>query len=336
MSLSVEALGSTLRTDPLALFGGFGAAGLHAVLGWLAAAPVAAVLIFVLARLAISAAQPTPRLAPVRAVAPNAQGRHGFRPLALLLLGLAFAPVPARAFDVVGDAFDDEGRFAYQERHRYTFVDGRKASAHTTYVDAAAQPIASMEAHYGEDPGAPAYLMRDLRFGWELTARRDGDTIHMTRLVDGRRETKSVAVKPGRDVIIGPGFNDYIASRWSDLAAGKVLRCLFAVPDRLQVIPFRIERSGEPTQSGALRLRVKIDNGLLALIVPALDLEYDAAARSLLSYSGFSNVTDDRDKGRSVRIVFQRDQRVASLTPAGELGVGSWTGSRSGSIGAPE
>jgi hypothetical protein len=174
---------------------------------------------------------------------------------------------------------------------------------------------------------------REPSTSWET---RDGDTIHMTRLVDGRRETKSVAVKPGRDVIIGPGFNDYIASRWSDLAAGKVLRCLFAVPDRLQVIPFRIERSGEPTQSGALRLRVKIDNGLLALIVPALDLEYDAAARSLLSYSGFSNVTDDRDKGRSVRIVFQRDQRVASLTPAGELGVGSWTGSRSGSIGAPE
>jgi uncharacterized protein (DUF2062 family) len=71
-SLSTEALATTLRTDPLALFGSFGAAGLHAVLGWLAAAPVAAVLIFALARLAFGAARPTPRLAPVRAVAPNA------------------------------------------------------------------------------------------------------------------------------------------------------------------------------------------------------------------------------------------------------------------------
>jgi hypothetical protein len=70
-------------------------------------------------------------------------------------------------------------------------------------------------------------------------------------------------------------------------------------------VSFRIDKKDRACAPDAIRFRIRIDNALLRLFVPSLEVEYDANTKRLRSYKGFSNVTDEEDEGQQVRIVFR-------------------------------
>ena len=212
----------------------------------------------------------------------------------------------------VGDALDDGGRLVYQERHHYEFEDGARRRSVTTYHAPDGREFGRMEAEYPKDsPTAPRYRLVDARFETEQAARREGDRVVLSRKRDGRMETKEVRIDPGELVVIGPGFDLLVERHWQDLVAGRTVRCLFAIPGRLQLIRFRIERvDAKRLPPSRVRLRVELDSFLLNLLVDGLTLEYDAASGAIRSYSGVSNLPDAAGSQRSVEIRFPGTARL--------------------------
>jgi hypothetical protein len=205
--------------------------------------------------------------------------------------------------DLVGNAYDRDGRLRYREYHGYSAVPPAMVQQ-TVYRDPAGTEIGRMEADYRVDRYAPAYRMLDFRHDTEEVVRRDGDAVYLEHRVGAKRRSKTLRVTPGRQLVIGPGFNELIRAKWHTLLAGEPLLCEFAIPNRLQLVAVRIRHvpSGDP--DAGHRFSVTAENLLIRLIASELNVEYDRATRALVAYEGPSNVNDDRNRQQNVLIRF--------------------------------
>ena len=134
-----------------------------------------------------------------------------------------------------------------------------------------------MEADYALDRYAPAYRMVDLRHDSEEVVRRDGDLVHVQHRKGGHVRLKTLRLTPGRDLVVGPGFNEYVAAHWDTLLAGQTLVCDFVIPSRLQLVAFRIKHAPGRQSAGGHWFVVSVDNMLLRLLAPQLQVEYRPA-----------------------------------------------------------
>jgi hypothetical protein len=244
---------------------------------------------------------------------------------ALATVALVAATVVALSADgttrepFAGDAFGRDGRLRYREFHDFARTPAGLGQV-TVYRDAAGREIGRMEADYSRYRFAPTYRMVDLRHDTEEDVRREGDVIHVRHRKGERVRSKALPVSKDREVIVGPGFNEFIEANWDALLAGRTLVCDFVVPSRLQAVAFRIRHAG-PSQDGAgHRFTVSVDNVLLRLLAPELQVEYDRHTRALRSYEGLSNVNDDRNRPQEVVIRFPQSPdagRVAQSTTSG-------------------
>lgn len=204
---------------------------------------------------------------------------------------------------LVGDAYDRRGQLRYREVHEFVPASvGTKQVA--VYSDPSGREIGRMEADYGPDRFAPVYRMVDYRHDSEEFVRRDGPEVYVEHRVGDKRRSKVIKLDASRPLIVGPGFNEFIRANWQSLLEGRTISCDFVVPNRLQLVAFRIrhtpERPGDPTH----RFTVSAENALIRLIAPELVVSYDRRTRSLLSYEGPSNVNDDRNAQQEVVIRF--------------------------------
>lgn len=204
---------------------------------------------------------------------------------------------------LVGEAFARDGTLRYREHHEFATLPGGSRQL-TIYRDATGREIGRMEADYSAYRFAPTYRMIDHRHDSEDLVRREGDVVHLEHRVGTTVRRRTVRLTRGRELIIGPGFNEFIRAHWDDLLAGRTLTCDFAIPSRLQVVAFRIRHAPERQSRDGMRFTVSVDNPLLRLLAPSLHVEYHRLTRELLSYEGPSNVNDDRNRAQEVVIRF--------------------------------
>lgn len=202
-----------------------------------------------------------------------------------------------------GEAVGDDGRLRYVESHGFepTAAGFRQL---TVYRDAAGREIGRMEADYGRYRFAPAYRMVDVRHDTEEVVRRDGSLVHVEVRQGERVRRRTLQLGSGRELIVGPGFNEFIAANWDTLLSGRTLVSDFVIPSRLQLVAFRIRHTPEGQSPRGHRFTVSVDNAFLRLLAPQLVVEYDRQTRALLSYAGPSNVNDERNKSQTVTIRF--------------------------------
>lgn len=214
-----------------------------------------------------------------------------------------------------GEAFGTDGRLRYVESHAFDAT--RTGFRQTTvYRDAAGREIGRMEADHSRYRFAPRYRMVDLRHDTEEVVRRDGSLVHVEHRQGTRVRRKTLQLTSGRDLIVGPGFNEFIAAHWDRLVAGETLVSDFVIPSRLQLVAFRIRHTPKGPADRGHRFTVSVDNVFLRLLAPELVVEYDRATRALLSYEGPSNVNDERNRSQTVAIRFPgpRPQGEAALS----------------------
>lgn len=161
-----------------------------------------------------------------------------------------------------------------------------------------------MEADYSRHRFAPDYRMVDLRHDTEEIVRREGDVVHVQHRKATRVRSKTIEVAKDREVIVGPGFNEFIEANWDALVSGRTLVCDFVVPSRLQAVAFRIRHVKDRPSGVGHRFTVSVDIVFLRPIAPELQVEYDRQTRRLLSYEGLSNVTDEQNRPQDVVIRF--------------------------------
>jgi hypothetical protein len=236
----------------------------------------------------------------------------------LLAAGLTAAGHAAtRSLDpFTGDAVGRDGGLRYRETHDFDQTS-RGLTQTTIYRDATGREIGRMTADYSTYRFAPAYRMVDLRHGTEEVVRRDGSLVHVERRRGEKVESRTLQLDSRREVIVGPGFNEFVTANWDRLLAGETILCDFVIPSRMQLVSFRIQHVPEKQSAQGYRFRVSVDNAFLRLLAPDLHVEYDRQTRALLTYDGPSNVNDDRDKSQTVSIRFAPRGAPATQVAAG-------------------
>jgi hypothetical protein len=74
----------------------------------------------------------------------------------------------------------------------------------------------------------------------------------------------------------------------------------FAIPSRLDTYEFRVRRVESPSQS-VVRVRVDMDDWLVRLLAPDIEVDYERKTGRLLRYRGVSNLdTVDGDTQKVV------------------------------------
>lgn len=217
------------------------------------------------------------------------------------------ADAPTRVLD--GEAFGRDGRLAYREFH--VLSDDPTTRQVTSYRDAEGREFGRMDVDFSSHRFSPHYRMVDDRHQTSEMVKRDGSLVTIARMAKGETTSKILQHSGDRELIVGPGFDEYLRTHWDALLAGTVLVCDFVVPSRMQIVAFRIEYIPDPTNLITHRFVVKVDNFLLRLLAPQLRVEYDRITRGIQRYDGPSNVNDASDHTQMVTIRYPTSRAAA-------------------------
>ena len=104
------------------------------------------------------------------------------------------------------------------------------------------------------------------------------------------------------DQIVGQGFHQFIVHNLERIAQGEVFHIRLVLPSRLDQYEFRIRK--RKINGDTLYIRLEIDNWILRLFAPHIDVEYDLRTRHLLRYEGVSNLEDASGNHKNVTITY--------------------------------
>ena len=187
----------------------------------------------------------------------------------------------------------------------------------TTYRDDEGREFGRMDADYSTYRYSPVYRMADTRHQTIEAVTRDGSLVHVERTVKGVTTKKTLQHSGQRELIVGPGFNEFVKAHWDALLSGEAIVCDFVIPNRLQIVAFRITHVAGASIATNHRFSVKADNFFLRLLAPELTVEYDRVTRGIQSYEGPSNVNDIADNTQHVTIRFPAPVAAAAPTTTG-------------------
>jgi hypothetical protein len=121
---------------------------------------------------------------------------------------------------------------------------------------------------------------------------------------------KSAPLPPTADLVADAGFDAFIQTHWSALMHGAPLPLRFLVPSRLQLMSFEVQHmrsdrlDGKPTEVFRMKL-----SGILGLVLPGIEVAYDAADHILVHYEGLSDLRDASGDNLQASIVFHGAER---------------------------
>jgi len=219
---------------------------------------------------------------------------------AFLAAVLCHAPLQARVQTFTGRAVNEAGVLAYVEKHAIAYEDGRVKESRTTYFDPDERLIGTLESTYAPMPRLSTYSFRDLRKGYTDGVRLEPGRICMFRKRSLEAEEEIACRQLQGLQIAGQGFHHFIVNRLDAIAEGEVFHVELALPSRLDQARFRIRR--HHTEGDRLWIRLEIDNWVLRLFAPRIDVAYDRKAALLLRYVGASNVSDASGQRQKVEI----------------------------------
>ena len=187
--------------------------------------------------------------------------------LAFLLLVTTCASASETRLFVVGEAWDDKGTtLLYREFH---YCDSSLTRCVIEYRDREQGELARKELDYSRSNQAPGVVLEDF--------------------VADRRVILPASEE--RSVVVDAGFDNFVRSRWDELAGGEVIDFPFLALGREQPLTMRAGVSDEvDCDSAELCLDVALDAWVLRLLVPKIELTYERSGRRLLRYRGISNL----------------------------------------------
>lgn len=214
-------------------------------------------------------------------------------------------PLTTRRFS--GVARDSKGAVVYRERHKETYRGEKLESVLTRYFDARGKLIGRLTSDYRRSAFAPSYHFKDLRTGKGRGAEYSGPRFV---LYDGAKR-KTLRSRGSLPLVLGQGLHHYARANLNSLAQGYIHPVRFGIPSRQSTYDFRFKRSGR-SRDGVVRLRIEVDNWLLRLVAPSIEVEYETGTRRLLSYRGVSNLQGAAGETMQVAISY-RYERIGQL-----------------------
>jgi len=229
--------------------------------------------------------------------------RHfGFLSLSLIVLslGLVNGIALGRTQTFIGKAFDETGALEYIEKHDIVHEGNSVLTSHTTYVGPNESVIGYLDSEYSPLPQDCSYIFKDLRRQYEDGVRLKEDRICLFRKKAPEVKEETLCLPKEKNQIIGQGFHHFIRSQLESIAEGEVFHVKLVLPSRLDQADFRILK--KKMEGNALFIRLEVDNWLIRLFAPSMDVVYDIGSGRLLSYEGISNVADASGRFKKVKI----------------------------------
>jgi hypothetical protein len=201
-----------------------------------------------------------------------------------------------------GIARSESGAVVYTETHEVQYRGDRPQRSVTRYFDPAGKKIGKIVSDYSKNPYAPDYQFKDAKGGTLEAAELVAGGVRLRYLNESKVLPRSGPGQP--QVVLGQGLHQLTRARMDSLADGKDLVVQFAIPSRLDSYTFRIERL-DSSDANTVRLQIGIDNWVLSLLAPTLEVDYDRKTRRLMSYRGVSNLSGPNGETMKVTIRYQ-------------------------------
>jgi hypothetical protein len=202
----------------------------------------------------------------------------------------------------VGKAANSQGILEYVEYHTVKYENGKVSESQTIYYDANNNKIGELISEYAFGPQFGSYDFRDIRAQYQDGAKVSGDRILLFRKKSPEDDVEEVYLAKEKDQIVGQGFHQFIVHNLERIAQGEVIHIRLVLPSRLDQYEFRIRK--RKVDGDTLYIRLEIDNWLLRLFAPHVDVEYDQENRRLLRYEGISNLEAASGKHKKVTITY--------------------------------
>ena len=222
----------------------------------------------------------------------------------LLFAGLilsSFGTV-AQGEKFVGKAVNSEGTLEYAEYHTVTHSNGKVSESQTMYYDANNNKIGELISEYSFGPQFGSYNFRDIRAQYQDGARVTGSRIWLFRKKNPEADLEDTYIVKQDNQIVGQGFHQFIIHNLEQIAQGEIFQVRLVLPSRLDQYDFRIRK--RKIEGDILFIRLEVENWLLRLFAPNIDVDYDLKKRQLIRYEGISNLEDPSGKHKKVTITY--------------------------------
>ena len=222
--------------------------------------------------------------------------------LFFIAVNLSWFRAEANSETFVGKALNSKGILEYVEYHTVKYENGKVTESQTIYYDAHNRKIADMISEYSCGPQFGSYDFRDIRANYEDGVKVSVDRIWLFRKESPENDMEGKYLPREKDQIVGQGFHQFIVNNLELIAQGEVFQVRLIIPSRLDQFKFRIRKL--KIKGDTLHIRLEIDNWLLRLFTPHVDVAYDLRTSHLLRYEGISNLEDTAGKHRKVTVTY--------------------------------
>lgn len=220
----------------------------------------------------------------------------------LITMNLSWFGAEAHGETFVGKAVNVKGVLEYVEYHTVKYQNGKVSESQTIYYDANKDKIGELISDYSFGPQFGSYDFRDIRAQYQDGAKVEQDRIGLFRKKKPKYDIEEKYIAKEKDQIVGQGFHQFIVQDLEKIAQGEVFHIRLVLPSRLDQYEFRIRK--RKIKGDTLYIRLEIDNWILRLFAPHIDVEYDLRTRHLLRYEGVSNLEDNSGKHKKVIITY--------------------------------
>lgn len=208
---------------------------------------------------------------------------HLLSSAALLVLGFSFA---AQA-SYTGEVFDKDTRKTKLFDFKLTSTeDGNNYSYNAQFV--------GTDGNLAIEEKASLNGLQIVRVdidqkqtGAKATIEFDGKTAKFSKTEAGGKPNTSEETVKG-DFVSSSNFQRYVASKWSELSAGKTINFRYAVWDRMETVGFSLKKLGEEGEGDAklIKLQMKPSSFFIAALVKPIEFKFKADGSKLMEMVG--------------------------------------------------
>lgn len=221
----------------------------------------------------------------------------------LLSLGTLFLCFSAKAATLEGVAKNSKGEIIYLEKHRIDKSEsGLTKFISVEYFKPDGSKFASMTSDFSNSKTIPNTLFEDGRFKTKSTMRITGSIIEFEETRNGKT-TSSKKIPLKDSMVASQGFDNFVRMNFSQLESGPV-EFQFGVLDSQDFYSLTGYKKAAAT-SDVIEYGIKTSSWLLSFFTQELKLIYDSKTLQLKSFSGRSNILDDKGKAQEVSISYQ-------------------------------
>ncbi len=227
------------------------------------------------------------------------------------LIVLLFISVPQALAEEVGQpswrtgyAYDlDSGKLVYVEEHARWFEDDQIVKQTINYYSATGAAIANKQLDFQQQATQPEFRLEDFRSQYVEGMRWvDGQWQVFCKRGEGK-PIKDKQIKALSSAVVDAGFDQFVIRHWAKLMSGQSIDVPFLIPSRMRLGEFRIRLLH--ANDSKVRFLLEPKSAFIRWFFDGIEVAYHPEQRTLLEYSGMSNLRDPELDNYMVRIEFQ-------------------------------